>query len=666
MHIYGSYDGGIRFFDINRRKQVKACLGPNGRDNPVIRMINASTTQSNHTEMKNTGTISDEKHQLRMISVCANAVGYLWLIDLAIHSESGEVLHFDIPPPLVSFDGLVAAVSGKGLPVKYPSSLSPTSISTLSPCSSWEQTDEVNRQFEVSFDRQRNLLFWVFSPDCLGVTLTSHATREERLKMDGAVVCWELESLPSAEWPPPVLPPKCVVQLPATEVGRVVAEKVLPGIHGVLSTFYLTTIYVTSLSIMAVVTDFNQQSRSVQVDSNVTELADLKGLEYQYNCYTVAASEGHPSLIAVGSQYGILFLQISSSGLENVKKELFPISDSSSERIRILSQEQKELLVSKIKQLEHENEELESQLDDMKHEASKHGTNLTELNSALMKVETLENELSLNNNVLRLNNNLSQALQTEVNTLKGTLSHISEELELERHTTKSLKDTLSNMQYELEQEKQTNLEVTSKLAAVENRAKTLEKKAAHNTELLTDYKSLRLELDETKKKLAEECERDSRLTVGDYKLDNNASAHSIQQELFTAKETEDSLRNYIKLLEEDKAIQDKDLEKARRQAEEWKKNNISSKSDSAIVHEHKIAIDKLCDLLESQQQTHSKEKSAQNDEIDSLKRELADMKVVHQRELDEMKKECSLEMFLAMKIELQNALNELAEYQMHI
>ena len=76
-----------------------------------------------------------------------------------------------------------------------------------------------------------------------------------------------------------------------------------------------------------------------------------------------------------------------------------------------------------------------------------------------------------------------------------------------------------------------------------------------------------------------------------------------------------------------------------------------------------MAIDSLCDLLERQQQTHSKEKLAQNDEIDSLKKQLADMKAVHQKELDEMKKECSLEMFLAMKIELQNALNELAEYQ---
>ena len=680
---YGCYDGGIRFYDLHRRKQVKACLGPNGRGNPVVRVINASTTQSNDTKMNTTGTISDEKHQLRIISVCATGVAYLWAIDLAIHSESGEVLHFDIPPPLVSFDGLVAAVSGKGIPVKYPSSLSPTSISTLSPCSSWQQTDEVNSQFEVSFDRQRNLLYWVFSPDCLGVTLNSHATREERLKMDGAMVCWELENLPSPEWPPPILPPKCVVQLPRTEVGRVVAERVLPGIHGVLSTSYLTTIYITSdKEIMAAVTDLNRQRGSaVQVDSNVTKLADLKGLEYQYNCYTVAASEVHPSLIAIGSQYGILFVQISSSpGLENVKKELFPIteeeasqslvrslSDSSSERIPILSQEQKTLLVSKVKQLEHENKELKSQLNDMKHEASKHDINSTELNDALTKVQTLENELRLNNNVLRLNNNLSQALQTEVNTLKGTLSHLSEELEQERYTTKSLKDTLSEIQGELEQEKHNNLEIATKLASVEDRAKTLEKIAAHSNDLLAECESLRLQLDETRKELkeAKECERDSRLTVGDYKLDNSAPAHILQQELFTAKETEESLRNYIELLEEDKAIQDKDLERARQQAEVYAKerDKMASKSNSA-VHEHKMAIDSLCDLLERQQQTHSKEKLAQNDEIDSLKKQLADMSAVHQKELDEMKKkECSLEMFLAMKIELQNALNELAEYQ---
>ena len=121
---YGCYDGGIRFYDFIRRKQVKAALGPNGRENPIVRVINASTT---------------DNALPRIISVCATGIAYLGVLDLSIDLDTGEVLNFDIPPPLVSFNGLVAAVSGKGVPIKHPPPLSPKSVASLSSCSSWIQ-----------------------------------------------------------------------------------------------------------------------------------------------------------------------------------------------------------------------------------------------------------------------------------------------------------------------------------------------------------------------------------------------------------------------------------------------------------------------------------------------------------------------------------------------
>jgi hypothetical protein len=284
---------------------VKSALGPNGRGNPIIKLINANTDESKYAtslEGKSRGK-SSQNRRPRIISVIPSGIAYLWELDLSFDLNNYDILNFHIPPPLVSFDGLVAAVSCKGLPVKFPPALSPTSIASLSPSSLWDQTDDVNSQFEVSYDSHQNVLCWVFSPDCVGSSLKPRASREERLNMNGALVVWNLDDIPQPEFPPAVLPPHSVQQLPRSEGGRVTADMTVPIC---LSDPFLVTIYITSSNeLMATSTNLNK-GNSIQVESRVSVLADLSG----HSCLTVATARVNSPLILVGTQYGILFATI--------------------------------------------------------------------------------------------------------------------------------------------------------------------------------------------------------------------------------------------------------------------------------------------------------------------------------------------------------------------
>ena len=242
----------------------------------------------------------------------------------------------------------------------------------------------MNSQFEVSFDPYRNLLHWVFSPDCLGSTISTRLSREERLDMNDALVCWDMADLPMvAEWPPSALPPKCVVELPRTDCGRISSEMVVANVPDVLpnSNSQLVTIYITSSNeLISAVTDLHKQGRcSVQFESSIQHIIDLNPSK----CFTISSSIAHLSLIAIGSQHGVMLTNISQQ--DSSVKQLFPIEETESQtsihsnssasgpkknRVVILSQQQHLLLTSRIRQLENQNNELECKLNDMQWESN--------------------------------------------------------------------------------------------------------------------------------------------------------------------------------------------------------------------------------------------------------------------------------------------------------
>ena len=378
----------------------------------------------------------------------------------------------------------------------------------------------------------------------------------------------------------------------------------------------------------------------------MTDLKTFHDGQRGCTCYTIAASRTNSSLIGIGTGHGVLLAEI--SGSSDVIRELFPIQEV--ESVDRDDQDDtactKQQLSAKIELLESVNKELKGQLNAVRHESSKMFTikerdelrsrvkglmeqHRTELNAALSKVGALEKDL-------RSKNESSQALEANVDALKYNLDNSGEALE---------------------REIQAHRETALKFAALQEDMNNMEERGISETE--------------------------SRLTRGDY-LATGSSDSQLRKALSTAKETEESLRSYIALLEEDKSIVDRDLEDARKKAERYAKEceSLSTKLRTD-VREQKSAIDSLVGLLEREKKDHETETAEKNHEINALKEELSHLRL--KTDLDDMNNakdetiaklqaenaimkadaQTGNEIFLSMKIELQNALNELAEYQHH-
>jgi hypothetical protein len=534
---------------------------------------------------------------------------------LSIDLDNGDILNFHIPPPLVCFAGLVAAVSCKGLPVKYPPTLSPTSIASLSPSSLWEQTDDVNSQFEVSYDPSQNILCWVFSPDCVGSSLKPRASRVERLNMNGALVVWDLDHIPQHEFPPPVLPPHSVQQLPRSKGGRVTADMTVPIC---LSGTFLITIYITSSNeLMATLANLNKTGNSIQLESRVSVLADLSG----HSCLTVAAARVNLPLILVGTQHGILFATIAMGSND----ELLHLHDESRNEYSPRSTGR---CNSK-----------DSGMD------SAYGTFLTP-HRKIFGIEVGETErVQSRSSKTEIGTVLTkvEALEIEVDTLQGNLGRINAELEGERLNNRTL---------------------TLTLAAAEDRANKLETQAilvAMQEGCECDMSHHRLnEIDENAENMATESLRDNNLAA-------NTSLDILRKELSYAKEIEDSLRAHVTLLEKTMSAKDDDLEVAAQKTKELTRRNDEM---AAVVveqqSEQQLTIDSLVELLEKQRIDHENYTTAHRDEIFRLEEELSKLQTEHNASMAAMKVkvESSTEIILAMTVELQNTRNELDAYRL--
>lgn len=108
------------------------------------------------------------------------------------------------------------------------------------------------------------------------------------------MVCWRFAELTFDKgWPPPLLPPHCVVQLPRTRNGRVSTNMVAgPGFinHQCLTTFYVTS----SDELMVVKADLKGRDEPIHLQSRVSMLTDLNKIASNdkrgFTCVSVAAS----------------------------------------------------------------------------------------------------------------------------------------------------------------------------------------------------------------------------------------------------------------------------------------------------------------------------------------------------------------------------------------
>ncbi len=712
---YGCYDGGIRFYDIQKRKQVKACLGPNGRTNPIVKMVNANP---------NPTVVQQQQQQSyrrpRIVSACVSANAYVWELDISIDLPTGEIYHFDIPPPVACLDGMVAAVSARGVPVTYPPPLSPTTRATLSPCSSWDQTDLLHEQFQISYDAHQDMLCFVFSPDCIGTSLNPHATRHERLDLNGALAFWNLSNLPVKAWPPPSVAPLAVTSLPRTKHGRVTSDLVLPGYYfccsdGIIPSSLLITLYATTANEIAAAitrlkddttTDCVQKGVSTAVLTDLSTLQLVDGHHHPQNgfeCHSLTFSSSDPTIIALGTQHGTLLARVTEDRNATSSPSVATTTTSSED---VPDEKEKPLV------LLDENDRIDE-------------NNVNELMS-LMNVstnndcseqehfaETKDSYLDNDGNVTGKMDQLHRFNETDSLRMSVTATDAAADVE-------KLKEELRNALELLEESKEKNKELVIELATAEKKAESYFRlSGGHSSNMfdasmkeprallgaidddgrqrrLSDRVSDALSLEESEVTSHHDEGDDVSELTGDYvqtmheenadlrrqvhemkankddvsdicndgDLFQQVECEKLHKQLSIAKETEQALRDYIELLEQNKDAVEFELESARQDAE---KNAALVENLQTDVYEQKLALTEMANLLEEQQQIHAEAIARMNNEPQTSRSEDTDEtdEVISNLEDENarLKEEVALHIAMTteMKVELQNALNELAE-----
>lgn len=719
---YGCYDGGIRFYDINKRQQAKACLGPNGRTNPIVKMVNANPT---------TTLQSQQSFCPRIISACVSANAYLWELDISIDFPSGEINHFDIPPPVASFDGMVAAVSSRGVPVMYPPPLSPTSRATLSPCSSWDQTDLLHEQFRISYDAHQDRLCFVFSPDCIGTSLNPHATRQERLDLNGALVFWNISNLPSNVWPLPSIAPLCVTSLPRTKNGRVTSDLVLPGYccnnDGSPSSPLLITLYATTANeIAAALTSLKDDTDCVQKGVSAAFLTDLTALQLcdeqisGFECHSLTFSSSDPTMIAIGTQHGTLLARVtedlnttaSSMATSNTSSEYYDVPDEKplvldeNDRIGDNASELMSLMnVSTNDCPEHFAEKKDSYLDSdgnitgkvelhrfnqtdnlrMSHmdEASTtdcpdHAPTDLELSPTtdVVDIEELKDELRHALELLEEEKEKNEGLVMELakaekkaeSQFRSSAGHSSNNIDASMREPRALLGTIDDSMKEEVDELQRRIDdrMSDAALSLEESEVTSYHDEDDLSELTGDHvQTMQEENEELRRRVHElKANKDDVSDISnDGDLFKQVEREKLHQQLSVAKEKEQSLQDYIELLEQNRDEVDVELENARQDAE---KNATLVENLQVDVYEQKLALTEMANLLEEQQQIHAEAVAAMKNEEQKPQSEHTETNEVMAKLEDEnaeLKEEVALHiaMTTAIKVELQNALNELAE-----
>lgn len=700
---------------------VKSALGPNGRSNPIVRVMNANP-------IIDSGDVTPQTITPRIVCACASGVAYLWELDLSVDVMTGEILYFNIPPPIASFDGMVAAVSGKGLPVVHHPSLSPASIASLSPSSSWEHTDTINAQFETAYDPHRDVMFWTFSPDCVGASLMRHASREERLNSNGSLVAWDLAKLPPSQWPPPVAIPCFVVPLLKTEKGRVLSSMTVPGIlNGMLPRQIFSTVYITSCGeIATAVVDTSTQHASVQRDVCSIILSDVSELRLG-DIYSVTASRMQPSMVAMGTQYGVLLARVFESdgtrssqmtALSTINEEssvLFSVAEQtvyrplksmddsvtnssafdvdgwsidpsttrkqplhSSDRIDNINE-----LKTRLSELESRNSQLEHELEETL-TRSEVSTQISEQRDSELRAQMtsiLEQQQSFCDST---KHDLQCALKT-IECLKSALDTKEQacaEMELDVET---LRYELESIRLKLQQDEDliqnTPPHLSDASKAIEILEMRLSSKNRYCETLQDEINTLKMANEEEKK-----CNDERAAEIVNDLVSMGRSTETTSNEHLKIMEKEISdLKEYVELLEQDKAQLDKDLDGYKQKCDGF---DEEKKELQTTINEQKESLHSLLDLMDKREREseekmtrYSEQVSILESKCEELERQLsaetevaaqAETKMVatetantnlrkeNQRlENEAMQKQA---LYGAMKYELQNALNELAIY----
>ena len=121
----GCADGAMRFYSLLEGKICKSVRGPNGREDPVVKLLSIqgwdwdiacrghfvargkqrssqpSTSDRGHGDKSKDGF---DTRLLRIMTICASATAYLWELEVTMHIKTGSLEKFKIRAPLLKID----------------------------------------------------------------------------------------------------------------------------------------------------------------------------------------------------------------------------------------------------------------------------------------------------------------------------------------------------------------------------------------------------------------------------------------------------------------------------------------------------------------------------------------------------------------------------------
>jgi len=271
-----------------RQSTIKSVRGPNGRNDPVVQIVNVDPAYhaSSHLRGDTTtavgiptqvggeaGNESDDVNLIlrsRILTVCASGVAFLWDVHITLDRSSGALRDLNVLPPLVRLDGL-------GSLTVSPRKLTKNPTQSYTPGGFWERAVTAKEGSgsandppytetatpSVTYDPHRRLLLWSLPANAPASSidhrsdyeLESLSPNSPEAKKDyedrvffgkwatengGFVKVWDLslvdaliasavERSSSSPRPPPKMPPAAIMKLP-TSVTALTHQGIMAGL----------------------------------------------------------------------------------------------------------------------------------------------------------------------------------------------------------------------------------------------------------------------------------------------------------------------------------------------------------------------------------------------------------------------------------------------------
>ncbi|KAL7487939.1 hypothetical protein ACHAW6_013521 [Cyclotella cf. meneghiniana] len=174
-----SSSGAAKLQKYSRQTTIKSVRGPNGRNDPIVKILNVDPAYSScndiHHQKDESAAFTSNPNSIvlnsRLLTACSSGVAYLWDVHIRLDRASGAVRDLIVDPPLVRIDGLASlTVSPRKLPSmsggKKVTSDGFWTDATLSKSASESDQDVESKAPyldvtpAINYDYNRDLLIW--------------------------------------------------------------------------------------------------------------------------------------------------------------------------------------------------------------------------------------------------------------------------------------------------------------------------------------------------------------------------------------------------------------------------------------------------------------------------------------------------------------------------